>query len=277
MFRAARGYMPGAYLWEWLDVCQRRARFAVAARSIEEAIAKAADGEGPWLGCDPAPEPGALTKRLASTYLTWADHEERRRRYDRVADLYTEAKQIDPTATPGLSAELIAKGREQAAAELLKAAVESMEPGRRYGEALIQLQALALNFPDTPQAGDAQFHLARCLRVLGHCDRALKRLAGFVKNCPDHRLVPQARLLRIYLLADRGRHAERAVQECADLFDAHPDSPQAAAACYLQGLYYALMLGDRDQALVCFYDTQTYYPDTVWAKRWAPQRIRDLE
>ena len=277
MFRAARRYVPGAYLWEWLDVCQRRAKFAAAVSALEGALAQAADHEGPWLGCDPRPEPNVLTKRLASTYLTWAEYEKRRRRYDRVADLYAKAKQIDPTATPGLSVELIAKERGQAAAELLDRAIELMGIGRRYGEALIQLQAIALNFPDTPQAGEAQFHMAHCQRVLGHSDRALKRLAAFVKDHPDHKLVPQARLLRIYLLADRGRQAKRAVQECAELLRSHPDSPQAAEACYLRGLYCALMLDDRAMARSCFYDTETYYPDTVWAKRWAPQRIRDLE
>ena len=107
MFRAARSYVPCAYLWEWVDVCQRRARFATAVRALEEAIAQSADHEGPWLGCDPRPEPGALTTRLAATYLTWADYEKRRRRYDRVADLYAKAKQADPSATPGLSAEII--------------------------------------------------------------------------------------------------------------------------------------------------------------------------
>ena len=277
MFRAARSYVPGAYLWEWIDVCQRRARFAAAVSALEEALKKAEEDDGPWLGCDPAPEPAALTKHLAGTYLTWAEYEKRRRRYDRVADLYAKTKEIDLTATPGLSAELIAKDREQAAAELLKTAIELMEPGRRYGEALIQLQAVALNFPDTRQAGEAQFYLARCQRVLGHSDRALKLLAAFVKDHPGHQLAAEAKLLRIYLFADRARHPERAVQECTDLLRSHPDSPQAAQACYLRGLYYALLLDDRALARSCFYETQTYYPDTIWATRWAPQRLRDLE
>ena len=277
MFRAAREYVPGAYLLEWVEVCQRRARFAAAVSALEEALAKTQEDEGPWLGCDPAPEPDALTKRLASTYLTWAEHEKRCRRYDRVADLYAKAKQIDATATPGLSAELIAKDREQAAAELLKTAIALMEPGRRYGEALIQLQAVALNFPDAPQTGDAQFHMARCQRVLGHTDRALKLLAAFVRDHLDRKLAAEAKLLRIYLLADRGRQPERAVQECTELLRSHPDSPHAAEACYLRGLYYALFLDDRAMARSCFYDTQLYYPDTVWATRWAPQRLRDLD
>jgi len=277
MFRAARQYVPGAYLWEWVEVCERRARFAAATSALKQAIAMAPEHEGPWLGCKPAPEPETLTKRLATSYLTWAEYEKRRRRYTRVADLYAKAKQIDPAAMPGLSAELIAKEREEAAAELLKTAIESMEAGRRCGKALVQLQTVAVNFPDTPQAGEAQFHLGRCHRSLGNPDRALKHLAAFVKRHPDHRLVPQARLTRIYQFADRGRHPDRAVQECADLLSSHPDSPQAAEACYLRGLYYALMLDDRNMALTCFYDTQTYYPDTIWAKRWAAKRIRDLE
>ena len=277
MLARARKLAPQSYLWEWVETCQRRGRLASAAQALESALA-AIDGEGAdWLGCPGPPKRDAVVRKLAAVSLSWAEYERRRKHYDRAAELYARAKELDPTATPGLSPDVLAKDREEAAQTLLDEAKQLIAVSRDCGRALLKFQAVVLNYPDTPQAVDAEFQAAYCHRRIGKPDRALALFGQFAKRHANHPLMTEALLRRVYILADRGRRPKEAIEECDALMKRYPGCRQAAEACYLRGMYYALMLKKNRAALECFYQTQERYPESTWATHWAAKRIKQLE
>ena len=278
-FGQARRYSKHAYLPDYLAACERVRRFAGAAKAIDGALAALAvdaPDPGDWIGVDPVPPVEALTQRKASICLNWAEHCRRRKEFDKVADLYRQAKALDPTAKPGLSASDLDRDDEESAQALLDEANGLLALNRNHGRALVKLQTIVLNFPATTPAAEAEFRAACCYRHVGRPDRALELLGRFAKAHPNHPLATEALLQRIYLLADRGRHPRRAIDACEALVNQFPGCRQAAEACYLRGMYYALMLKDTESAVTCFVQTQVQYPDSVWGSQWAPKRLKQI-
>ncbi len=273
----ARQQEAHAYLWDYVAACERTKRFTAAARALDAALAAPAKDASAAAGMAAWPTREELCARKASLCLTWAEYCKRRKQFDKVAELYRMAKDLDPNATPGVSAETLAKDSEDAARALLEEAKQVMNVVRNCRLALLKFQTIVLNFPDTSAAVDAEFQAAYCYRRIGKPERALRLFGEFAKQHPNHPLMPEALLRRIYILADRGRHPKQAIAECNALMARDPGCKQAAEASYLRGMYYALMLKDNPAALKCFRQTQSLYPQSTWATHWAHKRIQQLQ
>ena len=136
------------------------------------------------------------------------------------------------------------------------------------------LEAIVMDYDDTPVAALALLRLARLQYDAGSYDAALNRYEEFLSNYPEHRFVKGAELGRVHCMEARGQTLD-ALEAYQAFVRSNPDHYLTPQAWFGQGRCLET-LGRYNEARVLYEDFIAAYPDSGWLPR-AEERLMEVQ